>query len=106
MWRWQTQNPRGYQDDCERAGSAATNGSLPVSKLANGAGVTNGVANGSSNGVSNEENNIIEAKGSEDSVPELGSKTSDSEQDNDPDNSSLERSSKTRASSLVHAKID
>ncbi|XP_037094697.1 UDP-glucose 4-epimerase-like isoform X1 [Pollicipes pollicipes] len=48
MWRWQTMNPRGYQDDCD-AGAAATTGQAALAKAA---AVTNGVANGVSNGVS------------------------------------------------------
>ena len=59
MWRWQTQNPRGYQDDCDRTGSAATNGSLSASKLANGAGVVNGSTNGSANGIANGSSNGV-----------------------------------------------
>lgn len=46
MWRWQTQNPRGYQDDCDSSDSGATNG-CPASKVAPAA---NGVATSAANG--------------------------------------------------------
>lgn len=56
------------------------------------------------NDVSNK-NATIESKGSEDSIPELGSKTSDSECDNG-DTTLPTRFSETNKSSLIHAKVD
>ena len=46
MWRWQTLNPRGYQDDCVHADPAAANGTAPAKPLSAANGAANGTANG------------------------------------------------------------
>jgi len=57
MWRWQTQNPRGYQDDCEEATGGSTSGTTggstsgaAVTKPAATNGATNGTTTGATNG--------------------------------------------------------
>ena len=46
MWRWQTLNPRGYQDDCIHADPATANGTAPAKALSAANGAANGTANG------------------------------------------------------------